>query len=330
MFYEGTVSIPEPPGEVHVRGQFGPWETKGLKDVPLSGSYTLTNADLGRFRGIAGVLSSSGNFDGLLGQIAVRGVVEIPAFRVTRSNHDVALHANFEATVDATHGDVKLEKVDASFLHTEVHAEGTIASTSGQPGKTASVNLTVRHGQIQDVLDLFVKSKIPPMDGVADFQTHVVIPPGAGPFLQKIAMEGAFVIGDAVLTNRDRQSQVDLLSKRASGEKRQKETDRVSGRLEGKVLLQNGSALFIPVSFQIPGASIRMTGRYNLLSQRIDFHGDAWTQAELSDDTTGVKSVLLKPINSFFKRKHAGAKVPVEMTGAYDNPHFGVELPIKK
>jgi hypothetical protein len=107
MFYEGTVSIPEPPGEVHVRGQFGPWEAKGLKDVPLTGSYTLTNANLGKFRGIAGVLSSAGNFEGPLGQIAVRGAVEIPAFQVTRSHHDVALHSNFYAAVDATHGDRK-------------------------------------------------------------------------------------------------------------------------------------------------------------------------------------------------------------------------------
>jgi|HubBroStandDraft_6_1064221.scaffolds.fasta_scaffold74273_1 hypothetical protein len=330
MFYEGFVSNPEPPAEVHVRGQFGPWESKELKDVPLSGVYEFKNADLGKFRGIAGVLSSGGSFAGPLGQVAVRGAVEVPAFQVTRSHHDVALKATFDASVDATRGDVKLTTVDASFLRTAVHAEGTIGSTPGQPGKTASLNLNVRHGQIQDVLDLFVKSKLPPMDGITDFQTHVVIPPGHAPFLEKVVMEGSFFVGDAVLTNQARQNEIDLLSKRASGNKKNLETERVNSRIEGKMLLRNGNARFTPVSFQIPGASILMTGTFNLLNQGIDFHGYARTEAELSDDTTGVKAVLLKPFNPIFKKKHAGAEIPVEMTGTYDSPHFGVELPVKK
>jgi hypothetical protein len=330
LSYEGFVSNPEPPGEIHVRGRFGPWESKELKDVPLSGSYTFENADLGKFRGIAGLLSSTGSFDGPFGQIAVRGAVQVPAFEVTRSHHAVPLRATFDAAVDATHGDVSLNAVDASFLQTAVHAEGRIASKGEKSGKTASLNLAVRHGQIQDVLRLFVAGEIPPMDGIADLETHVEIPPGEEPFLGKIGMNGTFAIRDAALTSEDRQSQVDLLSKRASGNKKQKQTDRVNGRLGGSVVVRDGKALFTPVSFQIPGASITMNGQFNLLNQHLDFHGDARTQAELSDDTTGVKAVLLKPINSLFKKKNAGADVRVEMTGTYDHPHCGIELPVKK
>lgn len=330
MFYEGFVSNPEPPGKVHVRGQFGPWQSKELKDIPLSGSYTFENADLGKLRGIAGMLSSTGHFEGPLGQIAVRGTVSVPAFQVTRSHHNVDLQSTFDATVDATRGDVGLKAVDACFLRTAVHAEGKIASTPGTPGKTASLNLAVRQGQIQDVLDLFVTSETPPMKGVTDFQTRVEIPPGDDPFLKKISMEGSFGIRDAVLTNPGRQNDVDLLSKRASGKKKQTETDRVNARLQGRIVVRNGTALFTPVSFEIPGASITMTGRFDLLNEHLDFHGDARTQAELSDDTTGVKAALLKPLNSLFKKKHAGADVRVAMTGTYDDPHFGLELPIKK
>ena len=330
MFYEGFVSNPEPPGNIHVRGQFGPWQSKDLKDVPLSGSYTFENANLGKLRGIAGVLSSTGSFDGPLGQIAVRGAVNVPDFQVTRSRHNVDLKATFDAVVDATHGDVGLKAVDARFLRTAVHAEGRIASMAGTSGKTAALKLVVREGQIQDVLDLFVTSKKPPMEGITDFQTHVEIPPGDGPFLKKIVLEGSFGIRDAVLTNPDRRNDVNVLSKRASGKKKQTQTDQVNGSLQGTVVVRNGIAVFTPVSFQIPGAAIRMTGRFDLLNEHLDFHGDARTQAELSDDTTGVKTVLLKPINSLFKKKHAGADVRVGMTGTYDDPHFGIELPIKK
>ena len=330
MSYEASLSLPEPPAEVHVRGKFGPWESKEFKNVPLSGSYTLENADLGKFPGIAGVLTSSGSFDGPFRQIGTQGTIDVPGFQVTRSHHVVALKATFDAFVDATRGDVNLKTVDAHFLGTAVHADGTIGPTQAERGKTASLNLNVGHGQIQDVLDLFVASKVPPMDGIADFQTHIVIPPGHEPFLEKVRMEGSFLIADAVLTNQARQNDVDLLSKRASGNRKQKDTERIDGRIAGKILLRNGSALFTPVSIQIPGASIVMTGRFNLLNQRLDFHGDARTQAKLSDDTVGVKAVLFKPINSLFKKKDAGAEIPVEMTGTYNSPHFGVELPIKK
>jgi hypothetical protein len=50
-------------------------------------------------------------------------------------------------------------------------------------------------------------------------------------------MEGAFAIGEAALRKLDRQSQVNLLSKRTSGEKKQYEADRVNKRLERKVAL---------------------------------------------------------------------------------------------
>jgi hypothetical protein len=54
------------------------------------------------------------------------------------------------------------------------------------------------------------------------------------------------------------------------------------------------------------------------------------TEASISDDSTGVKAVLLKPLDPLFKKKHAGAVVPVEMTGVYHDPHFGVSLQPKK
>ena len=36
--------------------------------------------------------------------------------------------------------------------------------------------------------------------------------------------------------------------------------------------------------------------------------------------------MLLKPIDPLFKRKHAGARVGVTMTGNVDEPQFGVVL----
>lgn len=328
--YESALLNPEPPGEVHVRGQFGPWQSRALRDLPISGSYIFDKANLGVFGGIAGELSSTGSFDGILGQMAAQGTIEVPAFQVTRSHHSVALSATYHAGIDATRGDTDLKQVDVSFLHTAVHAAGTISSTPGDRRKTASLNLTVRQGHIQDVLDLFMNSKSPPMEGLADLRTHVVIPPGDEPFLKKLTMEGTFAIADAVLTNPARQGEVDALSKRASGNKNEQGTVRTVARIDGNLVLKNETAEFSALSFQIPGAKVDLTGLYHLRNEQIDFHGDAKTHAVLSEQTNGLKAVLLKPLNSLFKKKQAGADVRVGMTGTFDDPHFGIELPVKK
>ena len=52
-------------------------------------------------------------------------------------------------------------------------------------------------------------------------------------------------------------------------------------------------------------------GTCGLESRKVDLHSTLKFDAELSQMTTGVKSVLLKPFDSFFKKKHAGAVVPV-------------------
>jgi len=89
--------------------------------------------------------------------------------------------------------------------------------------------------------------------------------------------------------------------------------------------VRDGVAKFTTLSFNVPGASAHMDGSYDLLNQQIDFHGMLKTDAQLSQETTGIKSALLKPLDPLFKRKKAGAAVPVEMTGTYQDPHFGFD-----
>jgi hypothetical protein len=104
----------------------------------------------------------------------------------------------------------------------------------------------------------------------------------------------------------------------------------VTADITGGLLLSNEIAKFHAVHFKVPGAEAILDGTYNLEDTKIDFHGDLKTEASLSDDSSGVKAVLLKPLDPLFKKKHAGAVVPVEMTGTYHNPHFGVSLQPKK
>jgi hypothetical protein len=68
------------------------------------GKYSFTNADLSTIKGIAGILSSSGEYAGTLGNIVVDGETDTPDFRIASSDRPVPLHTEFHAIVDGTSG----------------------------------------------------------------------------------------------------------------------------------------------------------------------------------------------------------------------------------
>ncbi|HEX3544695.1 MAG TPA: AsmA-like C-terminal region-containing protein [Candidatus Acidoferrum sp.] len=330
MAFDLAMRNPEPPGEIRSHGNLGPWDRRHMNDIPLSGSYTFDGADLGVFKGIGGILAATGDFHGVLGRIDTQGTTDTPKFEVTRSHHAVALKAKFSASVDGMNGDTTLHSVDGSFLKTSVHAEGSVAGKPGHPGKITSVNLTVRKGRIDDVLWLFVRANKAPMEGAANLHAHAVWPSGHEPFLKRLVLQGDFEIEPAQFSKPERQESINTLSKKASGKKKDPDNPNVTADLKGSVLLSNEIAKFQDTSFKVPGAEAILSGTYNLENTKIDFHGDLKTEASLSEDSSGVKAVLLKPLDPLFKKKHAGAEVPVEMTGTYSNPHFGVSLQPKK
>jgi hypothetical protein len=71
--YEASLTNPKPPGEIQSTGSFGPWNTEEPGDTPLKGEYTFNNADLSVFSAIAGILNSTGTFEGALSSLTARG-----------------------------------------------------------------------------------------------------------------------------------------------------------------------------------------------------------------------------------------------------------------
>jgi hypothetical protein len=327
MSYDLAMRNAQPPGEIRASGRLGPLATQHVDNIPLSGSYTFEQADLGVFKGIAGTLSAKGEFHGVLGKVETLGTTDTPNFEVTHSNHSVPLKTKFSATVDGTGGDTILHSVDAYFLRTVAHVEGSIAGKNGKPGKTATLNVTVRDGHVDEVLRLFVKSPKPPMEGAINLQTRVVWASGSHPFIKKVALQGQFDIAHAQWENPERQTRLNELSKRASGKKKEQPTENVTADIKGVVAMTGAIAKFTDTSFTIPGAVATLHGTYNLEDLKIDFHGDLKTDSSISDETTGAKAILLKPLDPLFKRKHAGAVVPVAVSGSYANPQFGLALP---
>ena len=207
----------------------------------------------------------------------------------------------------------------------------SVAGEAGQAGKTASLTMGSKDGRIQDLLLLFTKEPQAPMSGIVSFNAKVSLPPGQKPFLTKVELQGDFGIDAGSFTKSDTQQGVNSLSQGALGDKNHKAEDdsdprNVLSDLKGHVSLRNGIATFSNLSFGVPGALAQMQGTYNLISERIDLHGTLKTEAEISKTTHGIKALMLKVLDPFFKNKPNGYLAPVKITGTYDHPTFGLDL----
>jgi hypothetical protein len=330
--FRARISNPEPPGEIITAGKFGPWDQKNVGDTPVSGEFSFQHADLSAFHGIAGLLSSSAQFSGKVNHIEVRGSTDTPHFTVTSSSHKVDLRTQFQGLVNAQNGDTSLDNLLATFWKTTIWSKGSIASASGQTGKVTSFEFASKDGRIQDLLRLFSQARQAPMSGEVSFHGKASIPSENRSFLRKVILKGDFGIDAGKFTKADTQESVNHLSQGALGEEVPKSDDPgesqapVLSGLKGHVELKDGVARFFSLSFSVPGALASLHGTYNLLTERIDLHGTLKTISQPSNTTHGVKALILKVLDPFFKKKRAGYTMPIKITGTYDNPSFGMDL----
>lgn len=329
LTYRVNLHNPKPPGEISASGKFGVWDQQDAARTPVSGEYKFEKADLGVFEGIAGTLSSGGKFSGTLGHMDISGTTDVPDFNVKSGVNQVDLKTEFNAYVDAIHGDTFLKRVDAYFQKTHVVAQGSITRSDGK-GRVALIELSTRNGRIEDILRLFSHEKRAPMAGAVTLTAKVTIPSGKQRFLRKVILRGDFGIGGGEFSNPSTQEGVDKLSAGARGEKDKSDPATVLSDLKGQVILENGVGNFTDLSFGVPGAAASMHGTYDLISHKIDLRGQMQVDSKISNTTTGGKALVLKMMEPFFKKHKQGEIVPVRISGTYDNPTFGLDFNDKR
>ena len=106
--FRANLTNPKPPGRIQTEGTFGPWQAEEPSQTPLAASYRFENADLGVFDGIAGILHSSGAFNGVLERIEVDGTTSMPAFALADVGNGMLLETRFHSIVDGTNGNTLL------------------------------------------------------------------------------------------------------------------------------------------------------------------------------------------------------------------------------
>ncbi len=293
--FRGNLTNAKPVGEIATTGKFGPWDADEPGDSPVSGVYKFTNADLGPFQGIAGILSSTGKYDGRLNEIQVEGETDTPDFSLDKVGNPVPLHTKYSATVDGTNGDTYLHPVNATLGHSLIVSNGSVVKAKELKGHYITLDVVTQKA----VLD-------------------------------KLKLDGEFDVTDGQWASEEVRDKLESFSRHAEGKPKDEGAGSSVSDLRGHFKLDAGTITFTDLSFSVPGAAILLHGTYDLRGEDLNFDGQLRMKARISQTVTGAKSFFLKAVDPFFAKNGAGSVIPISITGKRDTPTIGVTVFHKK
>lgn len=324
--FEAQLTNPVPRGEIVCAGRFGPWHAEDPGSTPVTAQFTFEHADLGTLKGISGTLSSRGTFTGPLNELQVNGETDTPNFAVRTSSAPVDLRTEYSAIVDGTNGDVILKKVTATFLGTTLIVRGRVVDLTPRKGRTIELDAMAQKAPVQDLLQLAARTEEPVMTGEARLHVKIDIPEKNEDLIERMRLNGRFQVGDVVFTNQKIQGRINTLSHKAQGDPQLGSKGREESTVRGTFGMKNGVLRFSRLNFGVEGAAMSAAGTYDMDTGQLDFRGKLHMEASLSQTTTGVKSLLLKAVDPFFRGKNGGAVLPIKITGTKDQPKYGLDL----
>ncbi len=337
MGFDAELTNPQPRGTIETTGRFGPWRTDDPGEAATQGSYRFEHADLATFKDIAGILSSTGRYEGTLRDLVVDGQTETPDFRLTHFGSSLPLTTRFHARVDGTNGDTWLEPVDATLGHSHFTATGQIvrvmATEADDPphsiGHDIDLKVDVDRGQIEDFLRLASQSGEALMTGDVTAKTTLKIPPGPKAVDERLKMNGSFSLDKALFSSEKIQGRVAELSLRGQGRTDDLKTAdpaSILSQMQGSFQMAGGVITLPALNYTVPGAKIELNGAYTVEGGALNFDGKAKMEASVSKVVGGWKGLLLTPADPFFKKDGAGTEVAIHIDGTRKSPRFGIDF----
>jgi hypothetical protein len=235
------------------------------------------------------------------------------------------LHTDFQATVDGTNGNTVLHPVKARLGQSDFEVSGSIDRSALEEHKTILLDADGKGAKLEDFLRLAVKSPSPPMTGRISFDTKVKIPPGKTDVVDRIQLQGSFGLNGVRFTSQDVQGKIASLSHHAEG-RPQAQGSNVTADFRGRFVMRDGLLILPDLDFHVPGAAVNLVGKYGVRSGDLDFQGTARLEATVSQMTTGIKRILLKPIDPLFRRDGAGTVLPIRISGTRGTPSFSLDI----
>jgi len=335
--FDAELTNPRPTGAIKATGSFGPLIGTNFGEAPVVGEYRFDHADLSGFNGIAGILTSTGRFQGTLRELIVDGETKTPDFRLTHFGNPMPLSTRFHARVDGTNGDTWLEPVDATLGHSHFIAQGQIervaaVNSEGAPrfsGHDIALTVTMNGARIEDFLRLASHSGNVLLTGDLVMQTTLHIPPGPAPVHQRLELAGKFALENAQFTSQKIQKRIAELSLRGQGRPDELKTaDPASffAQMKGDFRLADEVITLPALKFEVPGAEIELKGAYQIEGGLLNFDGNARMEASVSRMVGGWKGLLISPADRFFKKDGAGTEVPIHIEGSREEPKFGIDF----
>ena len=274
MSFDAELTNPRPVGTIHTTGRFGPWVVEDPGESPITGDYRFERADLSGFKGIAGILSSTGHYEGTLRNLEVDGVTETPDFRLTHFGTAVPLHTKFHARVDGTNGDTWLEPVEATLGNSHFWARGQIVRVAAVPdgkggqragGHDIALTVNVDRGRIEDFLRLASKLGSPLLTGALSMKAGLEIRPGPVPIHERLKLTGTFDLNDVQVASAKIQDRIAELSARGLGRpKDAKSGGDVRSTMKGNFQMAGGVVTLPALEYTVPGAVIDLKGSYGV------------------------------------------------------------------
>jgi hypothetical protein len=326
MPFRAELTNPIPRGEIKTGGRFGPWSRESPGATPIDGKYSFNDVDLSTIKGIAGTLTSTGEFRGALGRIEVKGETRTPDFSLNIAKNALPLTTTFEAIVDGTDGDTYLNAVNAKLRQTPFLAKGAITGARGVKGRTVKLQVQIADGRIEDLLLLSVKTPEPLLSGRLALHTDFLLPPGKEDVVDRLRLAGEFGLSSGQFRDPKLQEKLGGMSARASGDPGAV-SERVATDFEGRFNLADGTLSLAALKFRIPGAAVHLDGTYGLRSEVLQFDGTLRMQATISEAAGGgMRSVFLKLVDPFFRKKGAGTVLPIKVRGTREHPNVGRDV----
>ena len=315
---------PIPSGHIHASGKFGPLVAHTIGDTLTSGQFTFDQVNLHDVGNISGTLSSSGRFFGTLGALQADASSNTPNFAVD-DGHPTPVSGSIRCTINALNGDTVYRSIEVHVGRSAILVSG---ATTGTPEKTTNLDIAVKSGRAEDVLRPFVHAPVP-ITGPISLRAHASLAPASeGGFFHRLRVDGTFDSPAETATNRDTEKSLTVFSLRAQGKKApdtstdgspsDPQTDALSS-VAGPATIRDEIVTSSGLVFSVPGAEAALKGTFAIHTCAVHLAGDLKMHADISHTATGFKSLLLKPLAPFFRKKHAGAVVPIIVTGTPGN-----------
>ena len=312
----------KPTGRIQAHGNFGPLIPSNLGGTPLSGEFVFSPVNLGDIGTLHGTLAANGHFSGRLADIETTFTAATPDFAVGKGQ-PTRVSGSAQCTVNGLNADVVLHTIEVQVGSTVVHAGGTV---TGSP-KVTDLQMQVEKGRAEDLLRPFLHDRVP-ISGVVWLTSRAHVAPGTHgeKFLQRLAVDGGFSVPAQRITDPQTSKSLAAFSARAQGagsgdgqpgNPSTADADVVSS-LKGQVKIRNGVVSTSQLTFDVPGATADLHGTFAFHTNAVHLTGQLKMDSDISHAATGFKSVLLKPLAPFFKKKKAGAVVAIAVTGV---PH---------